>query len=121
MLSTTDNPEGISDAANQMSGIIRSQIKNSFGTNGYGQALEAVGVLRAELIAYEEPELYNDFIKKIRDDILENQLGGDRRELWWEIRKHALGLVDHQQSEASSVSEDEAKAVSRSASLAGLY
>ena len=121
MLGTTDSPDGISDAANQLSDIIRTQIKNSFGANEYGKVTETLSVMRSELIALEEPDLYNGFIKKIKHDVLDLRLGGDRRELWWEIRRHALGLIDSRQSEASSVPEEEAKAVSRYRRLLDLF
>lgn len=111
MLETTDDPQGINAAADQLSTIIRSLISHSLGDSGYGQALENIRVMRQELIDYEEPDLYNKFISELKRSILEEELGGDRRELWWEIRKTGLGLITGDESEASGVTESEAKLV----------
>ena len=42
---------------------------------------------------------------------MKEELGGDRRELWWLIRRSKIGLIDRNQSDQSEVSEDEAKEV----------
>jgi len=56
--------------------------------------------------------LYNDFARQLKDKILKEELGGDRRELWWLIRRSKLGLIDESMSEQSDVSEEEAKEAS---------
>jgi len=66
-------------------------------------------VLREELIDYGEPELYNDIIRRVKDKMLEEKLGGDRQELWWLIRRSKIGLIDKSASDRSELTEEEAK------------
>jgi len=42
----------------------------------------------------------------------EGGAGGDRREMWWKVKKARLGLIDKKTSEVSDVSEEDAQAVS---------
>ena len=112
MLATSADPNAISDASKQMSDIVHAQITHSFVDSGYALAVEELSVMRAELIAMEEPGMYNDMMKDLKRELLDGKLGGDRREMWWEIRKHRLGLIVREQSDLSDVSEEEAKLVS---------
>lgn len=93
-----------------MRSIIDDQIRHSFGDANYDRVTEGLGAVREELISYEEPSLYNEFIKELKEQILKEKLGGDRRELWWLIKRSKLGLIDQGQSELSTVTEEEAKA-----------
>lgn len=66
--------------------------------------------MRNELIEMEEPGAFNAFIKELKRKLLAEELGGERREMWWEIRKNRLGLIEKKkESEASEVGEEEAK------------
>jgi ATP-dependent DNA helicase 2 subunit 2 len=113
MLATTEDPNGIRDAAKQMATIVHSIIEHSVGDSGYGRAIEAVRVMKEELMDLEEPGIFNDFIRDLKTRILnEKDLGGDRRDLWWKIRGNKLGLIDKKMSSLSTVSEEEAKEVS---------
>lgn len=94
-----------------MASIIEEQVKNSLGDANYDRVVEGLGVMRDELISYEEPASYNDLLKQLKEKLLKEELGGDRRELWWLIRRNKLGLIDRQQSDRSEVTEDEAKEV----------
>ena len=96
-----------------MSDIIRTYIRYSVGDSGYGRAIEAMRVMREEMLELEEPEIWNDFIKGLKRDLLRNAecLGGERREMWWLTRGNRLGLIDKRTSEVSEVGEEEAKDV----------
>ncbi|KAI9795201.1 MAG: ATP-dependent DNA helicase II subunit 2 [Peltula sp. TS41687] len=109
LLATAQNTEAIQDTSKQMSSVIVSLIKHSLGDSGYGRAIENLRVMREELIGMEEPRLYNDFVKDLKKKLLAEQLNGDRREMWWEVRRNQLGLVTDKESEVSDVAEDEAK------------
>ena len=115
MLDISEDPNAIQDAAKQMSNIIEAQIKDSFGDSAYGQAIEELRVLREELTELEEPGIYNDIVKALKGKLLAGELGGERREMWWEIRKNRLGLIERGgsagKSPSSSVTEEEAKQV----------
>ncbi|KAJ5891195.1 ATP-dependent DNA helicase II subunit 2 [Penicillium subrubescens] len=109
MLSRADSIEIIHDAVKQMTSIIETQIKHSLGDANYDRVVEGLGTMREELVDFEEPTLYNDYLAALKGKILGDELGGDRNELWWLIRKSKLGLIDQATSEVSKVTEDEAK------------
>lgn len=112
MLSRAESVETIHDAVKQMASIVETQAKHSLGDANYDRVVEGLGTMREELVDYEEPALYNEFLRTLKGKILGEELGGDRRELWWLIRKSKLGLIDRTVSERSEVEEDEAKQVS---------
>jgi ATP-dependent DNA helicase 2 subunit 2 len=64
--------------------------------------------MRDELVALEEPELYNDFLRSLKKNIASGELDGDRREMWWRIKFEKLGLVTKKESEVSKITEEEA-------------
>lgn len=94
-----------------MTGIIEDQIRHSLGDANYDRVTAGLGVMREELISYEEPGSYNDLLRQLKEKLLKEALGGDRRELWWLIRRSKLGLIDKKQSDRSEVTEEEAKEV----------
>lgn len=96
------------DAVRQMSRLVHDLIKSSFGDQHYDRALEMLGVMRQEMIEYEWPEFYNEALQDLKSKIFQEELGGDRTEFWTALRRGRLGLIDHDQSEASKVSKDEA-------------
>lgn len=113
MINTTDSIEGIREVAQQLGAVIEARIKDSFGDIAYARALEEIGVMREELIDLEEPEIYNDFAKALKRKLLAEELGGNRKDFWWEFRKSKLGLIDRKTSEASNALEEDVKAVCR--------
>lgn len=112
MLSHAEDVNTVNDAVKQMTVIVEDQVKNSLGDANYDRIVECLGVMRDELISYEEPVLYNHLLKQLKDKLLKEEFGGDRRELWWLIRRSKIGLIDRNQSDQSEVTEDEAKEVS---------
>ncbi|KAF2249509.1 SPOC domain-like protein [Trematosphaeria pertusa] len=113
-LAATDDLEAIQAAADAMGAEIRNFIANSVGDSGYGQALEAIRVMRDEITELEEPEIYNQFIRQLKEDILGGKLKGDRREMWWRIRGSKYGLIDRKRCFASDVTEEQANAFYKS-------
>ncbi|OJD19703.1 ATP-dependent DNA helicase II subunit 2 [Emergomyces pasteurianus Ep9510] len=111
-LVSSQDLDAVKDAVKQMSTIIENQIRHSLGDANYDRAVEGLGTMKEELVAFEEPALYNDFIRGLKAKLLGNSLGGDRREMWWYIRKNRLGLIDKKLSDLSDVTEEEARAVS---------
>jgi ATP-dependent DNA helicase 2 subunit 2 len=111
LLATTTDIAQIRDAAKQMGEIVQGYIKESVGDTGYGRAVEALRVMREELMDLEEPEMFNDFARDLKRKILSKELKGERREMWWLIKAHRLGLIDDQMSELSKVTEQKAKEV----------
>ncbi|KAF7620376.1 ATP-dependent DNA helicase II subunit 2 [Aspergillus flavus] len=108
-LAQAENIEAIKDATKQMMVIVEDQIKHSLGDANYDRVIEALGTMRDELVSYEEPASYNDFLGQLKDKLLQEKLGGDRQELWWLIRRNKLGLVTQRESDQSRVTDTEAK------------
>lgn len=109
-LDSTESEDSVYDAVKQLSTIIETQIKDSFGDIAYGKVVEELGVMRDEMIDLEEPEAYNEFMRSLKGKLLGETLGGDRKDMWYEIRKNKLGLIERKSSDRSHVDEDEAKA-----------
>ncbi|RHZ68144.1 ATP-dependent DNA helicase 2 subunit KU80 [Aspergillus thermomutatus] len=108
-LTQAETIETIKDAVKQMTSIIEDQIRNSLGDANYDRVNEEMGVMRDELISFEEPALYNDFLRQLKDKLLKEELGGDRQELWWLLRRSKLGLISQRESDQSDVTEEQAK------------
>lgn len=117
MLNTAESVGSIQEAADQMASIIRTLVTRSLGDSGYGRAIENMRVMRDELTALEEPTMYNNFIRDFKKRTTKGELGGDRRDFWWEVRKNHLGLIDKSALEFSDVSEKEAAEVSYSTTV----
>ena len=111
LLATTEDSGAIQEASKQMATIVENYIRHSTGDSGYGRAVEAIRVMREELNDFEEPALFNDFIRQLKKKILGGELGGERREMWWCIRSNRLGLLDKKSNPVSDVSEEDAKNV----------
>ncbi|CAG8925094.1 unnamed protein product [Penicillium salamii] len=110
-LSRAENIEAIHDAVQQMASIIESQIRHSLAHSNYDRVIEALGTMREELVDYEEPAVYNDFVRGLKDNMLAEKLGGDRTELWYFMRKAKLGLIEKKEVESSTVEDSEARQV----------
>jgi len=109
MLETTEDPNGIIDAASQLITIIERHIKDSFGDSNYERIVAEMTALREEMIEMEEPGLWNNWLKKLKEKLRGDELGAGRDELWWRIRKDKLGLVLKSESEVSEIGDDEAR------------
>ena len=109
MLTRAEDIEDIKDAVKQMAAIIENQIKDSFGNSNYDRVVEELGVMRSELTELEEPVLYNDVLRGLKKKIMAEKLGGERREMWWSIRRSRLSLIDKRKSAVSDVTEEEVK------------
>ena len=107
-LNATDDLAAVQSAADAMAKEIRSLVQNSVGESAYERVLEAIRVLRDELTELEEPEMYNNFVRDFKTELLGGALNGDRREMWWRIRGSKYGLIDQKRSLVSDVTEKEA-------------
>lgn len=116
VLATTEDLQTIKFAMKQMVEIVYSNIKNSLGDSGYGRAIEAIRIMREEMTELEEPEIFNNFVRELKKDILGGKLNGERRDMWWKIRANRLGLIDKSLSPLSEVGEEEAKEFLKSTS-----
>ncbi|KAL8929754.1 MAG: hypothetical protein Q9172_000311 [Xanthocarpia lactea] len=117
LLDSADSIEAIRGAAHQLGNIIEARIKDSFGNIAYPRALEEIKTLREEMTEIEEPEVFNSFAKQLKRKLLSEELGGNRKDFWWEYRKSKLGLIDNNVAAASNATEEDAKSVSDEAGV----
>ncbi|KAI5792453.1 putative Ku family DNA helicase [Peziza echinospora] len=108
-MSEATDMETIKDLCSQFAGIIKETVNDSFADMNYGKAIEMVGVIRSELIDVDEPEQYNEFVKDFKKAILSGDLGGDRRDMWKEVRKNKLGLITGNDNDRLKITEAEEK------------
>lgn len=112
MLSNTTDDNAVIDAANQMAEIVRRLVTESIGDLKYARATENLKVLREQIIEFEMPEVYNDFMRDFKKRLVAEQLGGNRKEFWFDkVKKARLGLIDSATLEISDVSEEDAREV----------
>ncbi|TRX94515.1 hypothetical protein FHL15_004670 [Xylaria flabelliformis] len=107
-MEASDDHAEAEDAIKQMGAIIRDIITKSFGDQDYERAIEHIGVMRDTAIEFEYPDLFNSFIKDFKGRLLSGEFNGDRRVLWWNIKRFKLGLIDSKASEQSKVTAEEA-------------
>lgn len=111
-LEEVDDDKGIEEATRAMGDVVRSLIKESMGDKNYDRAIENIGVLRDACIGLEVPDLYNNFLRDLKAQILSDALGQGRKEMWGKLRlARKLGLITKNESEVSKITEDEAKQV----------
>lgn len=101
--------EQLQDVCKQFQRIIYDTITKSMGNGAYPRALELIGALRETLVDFEDPDLYNDMLKELKRMILDGHLGGERGEMWYNVRKTKIGAISKAELEASKMSEEEAK------------
>jgi ATP-dependent DNA helicase 2 subunit 2 len=111
MLRSATNYDESGHAMKEMAMVIRSQITKSLGDREYEQQIENMRVFREELIIFEYPEQYNTFVRDLKTRLSNGELGGDRREFWFEVRKNKLGLIDNWSADGTNVAEEDAKLV----------
>jgi len=65
-------------------------------------------VMREEMVEVEEVGVWNEWLRGVKGRLVRGELGGERRDFWWEVRRERLGLVVG----GGGVGEEEAKEVS---------
>ena len=110
MLDRNRDPDGLKDAAAQFGAVIEKHVQESVGAAAYGRVMEELGVLRQELEELEEAGMWNEWLRDFKEKLFGEKLGGNRKELWWEIRTRRYGLVvKSRKNEESKVDEEEAR------------
>ncbi|XP_062609734.1 X-ray repair cross-complementing protein 5-like [Saccostrea cucullata] len=94
------------EASKQMQQRVEQLVTDSFGPQFYGKASDCLKALREQSIKKSEPTLYNNFMKKFKDFLIEK----GRRDFWELIVDEKLGLITKTESEDSRVTLEEAKA-----------
>ncbi|KAL8844006.1 MAG: hypothetical protein Q9176_001701 [Flavoplaca citrina] len=109
LLDSAESIEALQDAAQQLGKIIEGRIKDSFGDIAYERALQEIKILREEMIEMEEPVVFNNFARHLKRKLLAEELGGNRKDFWWEFRKSKLGLIDSKAAATSDATEEDAR------------
>ncbi|XP_061178116.1 X-ray repair cross-complementing protein 5-like [Saccostrea echinata] len=94
------------EASKQMQKRVEQLVTDSFGPQFYGKASDCLKALREQSIKKSEPTLYNNFMKKFKDFLIEK----GRRDFWEMIVDEKQGLITKAESEDSGVTLEEAKA-----------
>jgi len=110
-IAKTDDEGAVEDLVSQMGRLVHQLVRTSTGDSGYARAAEHMRVLRAQLVDFEMPHLYNAFVRDLKAKIAGGALGGPRLEMWIAVREAQLGLVTLQESDESKVTLDEADQV----------
>lgn len=108
ILASTDSDDVVADVVKQMDSNIRDLLTRSYGEQNYGQAEEILRVVREEMVEYEMKTLYNDLLRSLKKNIMDETLGGDRKEFWWRVRFGRLGLLEASEEGDGGVSKEEA-------------
>jgi ATP-dependent DNA helicase 2 subunit 2 len=111
MLESPEDDNVVHDAAKQMANIIRTHITHGTGNAKYEEVKADMQVFRQYMIEFEEPEIWNDFIRDFKKRVVKEELGGDRRDFWQSLKRNNLGLIDKDVLEISDVTEKEANEV----------
>ena len=111
LLDSAESIEALQDAAQQLGKIIEGRIRDSFGDIAYARVLEEIRTLREEMIEMEEPAVFNNFARHLKRKLLAEELGGNRKDFWWEFRKSKLGLIDRKAAATSDATEEDARLV----------
>lgn len=111
MMDTSEEESVFGEAAKQMGDTIRQLTTNNTGNINKDRIIENMGVFREYMINYEEPKLFNDFIADFKKRLFSGELG-EAREMWRDIRRARLGLIDQTSSEHSKITAEEASKVS---------
>ncbi|KUJ20967.1 SPOC domain-like protein [Mollisia scopiformis] len=106
MLAAADKDETISDAVKGMSEVIKDLLQVTGDANDQ-RCQENIKVVREEMIDYEFPEFYNNFIRDLKKRVFKKEFG-NKREFWQTIRLAKLGLIDSTIISTSDVSPEEA-------------
>ena len=112
-LDATESVADIKDAAKRFGEIIEQHIRDSFGGIHDGRVIVELSLFREEMIQLEEPKVWNEFANTLKNELLDGKFGGDRTDLWREISKNNLGLIEKKVSGISDVGDEEAKRASR--------
>ncbi|XP_041471452.1 X-ray repair cross-complementing protein 5-like [Lytechinus variegatus] len=93
------------EAAEQMGKRILLLVKESFGSQLYGKAMDCLRVYREQAIQLSEPESFNNYLRKLKDELKELL----KVDFWQDLTKDGLTLIDVTEASDSTVSKEEAE------------
>ncbi|XP_022103565.1 X-ray repair cross-complementing protein 5-like [Acanthaster planci] len=91
-------------ASDQMQNRISQLVRDSFGSQFYSKAMECLKTLRGASIELHEPGLFNQFLRKLKEELKEIF----KTDFWSQIISEKVTLIDTSESSESTVSKVEA-------------
>ncbi|UZJ53494.1 hypothetical protein CBS101457_002814 [Exobasidium rhododendri] len=90
----------VEDVLDEMGDDIISHVTTSFGSNGYSQASQLIKAMRKAAIEYEEVDLFNSFLRKFKDLVLDESASRPRVDFWDRFMRgiEALSLITDKES-----------------------
>ncbi|XP_038052595.1 X-ray repair cross-complementing protein 5-like [Patiria miniata] len=104
MISQKDQ-DRFTQASDQMQNRIRQLVRDSFGSQFFSKAMDCLKTLRAASIQLHEPDLFNNFLRKLKDELKEIF----KTDFWSQIISEKITLIDSSESNESTVPKAEAK------------
>lgn len=104
LISRTDE-DLYEQACKQMQERITQIVKDSFGQQFYGKAIDCLKALRAESIKKSEPNDFNDFIQDFKDTLISK----GRRDFWEKIIAEKQCIINNVECEESEITKEEAE------------
>jgi ATP-dependent DNA helicase 2 subunit 2 len=108
-LDQTDDFPQVKEAVKQMGAIVQKLVADSYGDQNYARAIEALGVVREEIVKLEMADIWNDLLREVKEKLKKGELGGERREWWYQLRGKRLGLIDNTENQYGGVKPEETK------------
>lgn len=97
--------DNFEEGSKQLQNVTLRLIKESFGDVMYNKSLTCIQTLREEAIRHSEPDMFNEYLKKTRDDLI----GTRYAPFWDKIIQEGITLITSDECAESSVSTEEAK------------
>ncbi|XP_071804212.1 X-ray repair cross-complementing protein 5-like isoform X1 [Asterias amurensis] len=94
----------VKQASEQMQDGISKLIHDSFGSQFYSKAMDCLKVFRQELIKLQKPCVFNDYMRRLKDELKENS----KMDFFELIQSERIKLIDASESSQSKVSIAEA-------------
>ncbi|KAF2156753.1 putative ATP-dependent DNA helicase II subunit 2 [Myriangium duriaei CBS 260.36] len=105
-LETAEDIPAVHAAVAQMGQVVRETVTGSTGDAQYAKAVEYIRVMREQMVELEEAKPWNEFITEFKAALFKGELGGDRGELWFDLRTEKLGLITDKECQEGAGEED---------------
>lgn len=98
-------------AVEQMCGVIKQLVTESFGDQRYNLALECLQVLRATSAKENESEAFNNFMHQLKKECDPANPKARRRDFWQLLKDNRISLITKGEAEDSDVTAEESDKV----------
>ncbi|KAA6406463.1 MAG: ATP-dependent DNA helicase II subunit 2 [Lasallia pustulata] len=92
-LEATEDPDGISIAANAFGVMVLAYILPSVSASAFEDILTGILLFRNTMDEMEEPDMWNVWVRSLKWKVRSDELGGIGRALWEAMKENGLGLL----------------------------